>query len=227
MRSGNTACGGSFAVIGREGNLNDLEIVGYDKKEGYMGGEIVLTKLTSNGDIQDGLMWTWYDGVDEDSGDRLYGWYDDDLNPGTEEPLALGEGVWLQAPDETFKIQSAGEVYKQEIPIQLRSGNTLVSNPCPVDTLNLNDAKITGYDPKEGYMGGEIVLTKLTSNGDIQDGLMWTWYDGVDEDSGDTLFGWYDDDLNPGTEESMGFGEGLWVQAPDETFYIQFPTVIK
>ena len=227
MRSGSTACGGSFAVIGREGNLNDLVMTGYDKKEGYMGGGIILTKLTFDGDIQDGRMWTWYDGQDPDTGDTYFGWYDDDGVEGYEEPLALGEGVWLQAPDETFKIQSAGEVYNQELPVQLRSGSTLVANPCPVDTLNLNDAKITGYDKKEGYMGGGVILTKLTFDGDIQDGRMWTWYDGQDPDTGDTYYGWYDDDGVEGTEESMGFGEGLWVQAPDETFYVQFPTVIK
>ena len=222
MCSGSTACGGSFVVIGREGNLNDIVITGYGDE--YTEGEVILTRLTPDGYTLDDVMWTWYECEDHPSFGTLYGWYNDDGDRGSSSPYALGEGLWIQAPDETFKIQSAGEVYAEALPVQLQSGSTLCANPCPINSLTLNDAKISGYG--DSYTEGEVILTKLTPDGYTLNDVMWTWYDCTDHPSFGTLYGWYNDDGDKGSTEPLGLGEAVWVQAPDESFYLNFPKTL-
>ena len=222
MCSGSTACGGSFVAIGREGNLNDIIVTGYG--DTYTGGEVVLTRLDQDGNVLDDIFWTWYDCKDDEWLGTLYGWYNDDMDEGSTDPLAPGEGLWIEAPDESFLIQSAGEVYTEAVPIQLQSGSTLCANPCPINTLTLNDAKISGYG--ESYTGGEVVLTRLDPDGNVLDDIFWTWYDCVDDEWLGTLYGWYNDDMDEGTTSPIAIGEALWVEAPDESFWLTFPKTL-
>ena len=154
----------------------------------------------------------------------LYGWYNDDGDAGSADPLAPGEGLWIEAPDESFLIQSAGEVYTEAVPIQLQSGSTLCANPCPINTLTLNDAKISGYGDE--YIGCEVVLTRLDPDGNVLDDIFWTWFDCENHPSLGTLYGWYNDDGDDGTTSPVALGEALWVEAPDESFYLTFPKTL-
>ena len=224
MQSGNTACGSSFVAIGREGNLNDIIVTGYG--DTYTDGEVMLTRLTADGYVLDDIYWTWYECVDDRWLGTRYGWYSsDDDSEGTTSPLTIGEGLWIQAPDETFLVQSAGEVYTEALPIQLQSGNTLCANPCPVNSLTLNDAEISGYG--ESYTEGEVMLTRLTSDGYVLDDIYWTWYDCEDDRWLGTRYGWYSsEDDSEGTTSPLTMGEAVWVQAPDESFYLTFPKTL-
>ena len=220
LQSGFTATGINFVNVGgTASNLNDLKVTGYEGS--YADGGVVLSKLDEAGYVLNNVMWTWYDVEDPDMG-TLYGWYNDDGDSGADEALTIGEGVWVQAPSSDFKIQVAGQVYTNAVPVTLQSGFTMCANPAPT-ALTLNDAVISGYG--DSYADGGVVLSKLDEAGYVLDNIMWTWYDVEDPDMG-TLYGWYNDDGDEGSTEPLGSGEAVWIQAPSSDFIVTFPSAL-
>ena len=197
-------------------NLNDLKVVGYDPAEGC-ASTVYLQKLDESGYTVDDLIWEWVDVNDPDEG-VLYGWYSD-AGEGSDEPLSQGEGVWVQAPSAEYKIEVSGQVYQLAFPIQLQAGFTMCANPVPA-ALNLNNATVSGYDPAEGC-ASTVYLQKLDASGYTVDDLIWEWVDVDDPDEG-VLYGWYSD-AGEGSDEPLGVGEAVWVQAPSNAYYLNFP----
>ena len=216
LQQGSKGAGLTFAGITTATKLGDLTIVGYDASTGYSDAEIFCSKLDPAG----GSLTTyfWYDY--EDEGVRYRGWFDEEGNEGNDVELALGEGLWIGAPNSTFSTQSAGQVAEGDISVKLRQGSTLCPNPTPV-TLPLNSVTITGYDPSEGYSSAEVFCSKLDAAG----GSLTTyfWYDF--EDEGTVYYGWYDEEGNE-ADITLSPAESIWVGAPNSTFSVVFPSAM-
>ena len=216
LQQGSKGAGLTFAGVSTATKLGDLTIVGYDPETGYSDAEIFCSKLDAAG----GSLTTyfWYDY--EDGGVRYRGWFDEEGNDGNDVELALGEGLWIGAPNNTFKTQSAGQVTTEKTPVRLRQGSTLCPNPTPI-TISLNSVVVTGYDPNAGYSDAEIFCSKLDAAG----GSLTTyfWYDY--EDSGVTYYGWYDEEGNE-ADITLAPSESIWVGAPSNSFYVEFPAAM-
>ena len=219
LRSGNKAMGASFAAVtGSTLDLNDLTVTGYDTEEGCEGA-VQVQVLDSVG--MGGKTYSWYDIVD--GSDVIYGWLDssDENIPDGEVVLAPGEGLWISAPSDAYNLQSAGKVPTTGIAVTLRSGNKLAVNNTPV-SVDLNDVTVSGYDTEEGCEGA-VQVQVLNSVG--MGGKTYSWYDIVD--GSDIIYGWLDssDENIPDGEVVLAPGEGLWVNAPSTSYYINFPGV--
>ena len=85
----------------------------------------------------------------------------------------------------------------------------------------LGDLTIVGYDPETGYSDAEIFCSKLDAAG----GSLTTyfWYDY--EDSGVTYYGWYDEEGNE-ADITLAPSESIWVGAPSNSFYVEFPAAM-
>jgi len=220
---GHKATGLNFVnVSGAKMTLNDLKVVGYTGE--YLAGQITLVQLDSAGNALDDKLWTWYDGDVGAPYGYVYGWYDDELNKGDTVELGIGEGVWIQTDkNDTYSIQVAGQVYNQGVAIQLIKGHALCANPLPSATT-LNGAVVDGYG--ESYMAGQITCVKLDSAGNAAGGKMWTWYDGDAGQPYGYVYGWYDDELNPGSTEPLAVGEAVWVQTDkNDTYTLNFAKI--
>ena len=217
LQNGFVATGANFVnANGAPMNLNDLKVVGYTDSSVE---EVFLSKLDANGYAVGDILWAWIDLDDPDEG-KFYGWYSD-LGEGSDESLDIGEGVWIQAPSSAFSIQVSGQVYDQDLPIQLQQGFTMCANPAPIATLNLNSAIISGYTDSSVE---EVFLSKLDANGYAVGDILWAWLDLDDPDEG-TFYGWYSD-LGEGSDEPLGLGEAVWIQAPSSDYYVTFPTAL-
>ena len=170
----------------------------------------MLDSLGRGGDI-----YTWYD-LPEDG---IVGWFD-----GNDEPvevgtlvLAPGEGLWINAAGDGYRIQSAGQVPTSDIAVVLREDFKLVVNPTPVN-VDLTAIDVTGYDEICEADVNVQILDSLGRGGDI-----YTWYD-LPEDE---IFGGFDGNDEPVEVGALVLkpGEGLWVNALSSDYSIVFPGV--
>ena len=215
LRFGSKGAGSCFVPVSGEAviNLQDLKVTGY---EGDCYGSVSMQELDAYGRSIDGRKWYWYDAKD----DGYYGWYNDAEECPTDITFAPGEGLYVDAPDATYSLQSSGQVPTFDIAVQLRFGSKHAVNPTPV-TININDAVngvwVSGY---EGDSYGVVSMQKLDEYGRSIDGEKWYWYDA----EGDGYYGWYND-----AEETpvvnIAPGESVYVDAPDTTYFINFPGV--
>ena len=167
-----------------------------------------IQTLDSAGYTVDSYMWIDYAGPDWDQ----KGWIDVNAEMGeyyelvTDVSFAPGEGLWVFG-QAGLSIQSAGEVGKSDVTVELITGAVGVSNPFPA-TLNLVDILPEG----EGASDTVNVQT-LDSAGYTVDSYMWIDYAGPDWDQK----GWIDVNAEMGdyyelvTDVTFAPGEGLWV----------------
>lgn len=157
----------------------------------------------------------WYDIAEED----LYGWLDMTDEPVEKGAVVLnaGDALWVNAPDESYSIQSAGQVPQKNVSVALREGNKLIVNQTPV-AVDLTDISIEGY---EEICEGDVSVQMLDKFGRAQ--TAYFWYDIVEED----LYGWLDMTDEPVEPETVviGAGETLWVNAPSSDYAIIVPGV--
>ena len=195
-------------------------MTGYDKEEGTEE-EVSVQTLNKNGGRVS--QYYWYDVVDGD--DVYYGWLDgasgEFIEPG-DVTFDVGDGLWVDAPNSDFKLQSAGQVMTAPATVTLREGFKMVANPTPV-TVDLTNITVTGYDEEEGTEE-EVSVQTLNKNGGRVD--QYYWYDVVDGD--DVYYGWLDgasgEFIEAGDVE-VGAGEALWVDAPSTDFKLVLPGV--
>ena len=215
LRYGNMGAGACFVPVTGvvSNNLQDIIVTGY---EGDCEGAVVAQELDNAGRSIDGRKWYWYDVESE----GYYGWYNDN----EEKPdvlIAPGEGLYVDAPSSSYKLQSSGQVPTADIAVRLRYGNKHCVNPTPV-RVNINDATkgvwVTGY---EGDCEGAVVMQKLDNAGRSIEGQKWYWYDVESEG----YYGWYND--NEETPEIfVEPGESVYVDAPSSSYFINFPGVV-
>ena len=219
LRGGSQAAGVGASFVNVDNTdltLGDLKIVGYATEDGYADYEIVAKKL--NGYGVGGTSYIWCDF--EEEGETYYGWYDEDMNEYNDEPVTIGEGLWIYSPNANFKLQSSGAVPSADIAVTLRGGNQakLIANPMPL-TLTLGEIKVSGYAAEDGYADYEVVAKKL--NGYGVGGTSYIWCDF--EEEGEIYYGWYDEDMNDYNDVELAAGESLWVYSPSTNFSVVFP----
>ena len=220
---GNSQAAGAGACFVNVDNSNltlgNLKVTGYAAEDGYADFEVIAKKLDGFG--RGGTSFIWCDF--EEEGVTYYGWYDEDMNEYNDEPLVIGEGLWVYSPSVEFQLQSAGQVPSADIAVSLRSGGQakLVANPMPTK-LTLGEIKVTGYAEEDGYADFEIIAKKLDGFG--RGGTSFIWCDF--EEEGVTYYGWYDEDMNEYNDEDVAVGEGLWVYSPSTDFSVVFPAPI-
>ena len=151
---------------------------------------------------------------------ELYGWLDKSDEPAEGVTVLPGEGLYFDAPDTTYRVQSAGEVPTTGIAVQLRFGAKHVVNPTPVP-VNLNDedpTKMVTITSGEEAIEGTVSAQKLDNAGRTLESYF--WYDVPGE-----LYGWLDKNDEPVEGVVMQPGESLYFDAPDSTYYVNFPGV--
>ena len=157
----------------------------------------------------------WYDVPGE-----LYGWLDITDEPAEGVTVLPGEAFSFTAPDETYRVKSAGEVPTTGIAVQLRFGSKRVCNPTPVP-VNLNGedpTKMVIITSNEEAIEGTVSAQKLDEYGRTLESYF--WYDVPGE-----LYGWLDITDEPVEGVVMQPGESLSFVAPDNTYYVNFPGV--
>lgn len=217
--AGNKGVGATFIALSGSGTMKDITVNGYDPEEGYADDEIYCCKLNTFG--QSGTLMYWVDYKEDES--TWYGWYYDGWDDSAEDvPLAAGEGLWFSSPSEDYKIQNAGQVLSETLPVALISGNMLCPNPTPIQ-IGMNQTWITGYGD-EGYADDEIYCCKLNTFG--QSGTLMYWVDYQEDET--TWYGWYYDGWEVACDEvSLTPGESLWVSAPSEDLYMNWPSAFN
>ena len=213
LRYGNKAVGAQFAAIGNETiDLTDIKVVGYDTEQGTEA-DVKVQILDAYGKAGD--TYSYYDVPGE-----LTGWLngdDEEVEVG-EVTLAAGEGLWVNAPNSSFSLQTAGQVPTTGISVTLRFGNKIVVNSTPV-AVDLTNIDVAGYDTEQGTEA-DVKVQILDAYGKAGDtygyydvpGELTGWLNGDDEEVevGDVV-------VNP--------GEGLWVNAPSTAFSLILPGV--
>ena len=160
-----------------------------------------------------------------DGVDVYYGWLDADSGEFIEAGdvlLNVGDGLWVDAPNSDFGLQSAGQVMTAAAGVTLREGFKMVANPTPV-AVDLTTIIVTGYDEEEGTEE-EVSVQTLDKNGEKVN--QYLWYDVTD--GGDVYYGWLDADAGDFIEVGdveVGAGEALWVDAPNSDFQLVLPGV--
>ena len=156
---------------------------------------------------------------------KIRGWTDGEeyVEPG-QVFIDQGEGLWVNAPNTTFKLQSSGAVDQKGVGIALRAGRKLVCNPTPV-AADYYDIKVSGYDPEEGT-DQEVDIQKLDYRGKLVPNSQFFWVD-ADVPFVGKLYGWTDgsDYIEERGVAALEPGEAIWVNSPNTSFQIEFPGV--
>ena len=189
------------------------------------GGEIDLQDIKCNDAASDSVSFMILDNIGL-GGDSYYwvNWYGDngdescwvDSEYAKVEGMKIqpGEGLWV-AGDNTEQIfQSAGQVSKADVVVQLRYGSTMTGNPTPV-AIDLQDIVCTdNCSDSVSFM----ILDNIGLGGDS---YYWVnWYG----DNGDESC-WVDSEYTKVEGMTIAAGQGLWVAADNDEQYITFPGV--
>ena len=193
-------------------NLQDIKATGYASEDGYADEEIYVQPLDAYGRTI--ASYYWYDSED----DGMHGWYDDEGEYAEGVILPPGEGLYARAPDESFGLQSAGQVPTSDISVTLRFGAKIVVNSTPV-SVNIQNVTVTGYSIEDGYADEEVYVQPLDAYGRTI--ASYYWYDSED----DGMYGWYDDEGELVEDFEITAGEFVYARAPDNTFSMVFPGV--
>ena len=205
LKNGFTAAGGQFVAVSGDGlNIQDIKVVGY---EGETAGDVDIQILDRLGRMSE--QYFWVDLPD----DEIYGWLDGD-DELVDVTFAPGEGLWVNAPNSDYKIQTSGQVPTKDITVALRDGFKMVVNQVPV-SINIQNLSITGY---VGETAGDVDIQFLDRLGRMTD--QYFWVDLPDDD----IYGWLDGD-DEMAEIEINPGAGLWINAPSAEFSIVIPGV--
>ena len=252
--AGNNLMGPVFSTVGQqdaENGTGELDVQQYvpvgamvpDGKTITEGVDTIsLQKLNATGGI-DGQLLVWRDSHGEKwtSGrDKLEfkGWYAGSAKTAVENyTVKAGQAVWVNMPaGASCTLQSSGEVAIGDIYMQLNKGNTAACNPMPIDVdiQSVIPYGIGGAAVPDGKTITEgvdtISLQKLNATGGI-DGQLLVWRDSHGEKwtSGrDKLEfkGWYAGSAKtPVADYILTAGKGIWVNCPNETTALVFPSV--
>ena len=218
LREGRIALGSSFIpVSGETIDLTDVVIISEDETE----EDVDIQKLTARGGAVSGSNFYWNNFMDDE--DLIYGWFNGSGKKAVkgDQTYEIGDAIWINAPDNTFKIQYSGAVDQEGSAVVLREGRKLIANPTPV-AVNLYDVKVTSEDETEE----DVDIQKLTARGGAVSGSNFYWNNFMDGE--DLVYGWYNGSGKRLTREDgmmYGPGEAMWVNAPDNTFQIEWPGV--
>ena len=206
LRHGKRGVGVQFLPMTQNGkvDLTDVIPVGYT---GTSEEEVKVQILNEGG--MGGTTYSWID-----IGDDKF-WIDEEPIEKGQMTFDPGDGLWVQAPNENYKLQSNGEVLTAAggLAVTLRHGKKLVNNVTPVP-VDLTDIEVTGY---KGASEEEVKVQILNEGG-----MGGTTYSSID--TGDEKF-WIDEEpIEPGALVIQP-GESMWVQAPNTDYQLIIPEV--
>ena len=211
LRFGAKGAGSCFVKIdGTAVNLQDLKATGYAKEDGYADEEIYVQTLDAFGRTI--ASYYWYDYEEDDK----YGWYDDEGEYVEGVVIPAGEGLYVYAPDESFSLQSSGQVPTSDISVTLRFGAKHVVNSTPVE-IDIQDLIVTGYSIEDGYADEEVYVQTLDAFGRTI--ASYYWYDYEEDDK----YGWYNDEGELVEAVKIAPGESVYAYSPDDSFSIVIP----
>ena len=227
LRSGSKGVGGCFKTITTAGvDLSTITVTGYNAEDGSED-EVYAQTLDSQGKLVD--LFNWIDVSYEEDGETitLYGWMGTDgelIEAGTK-VFELGDGLWVNAPSKTYKLNFSGEVVKDGADVALKAGSKMVSNPLPLD-VDINTIFVKGYSAEDGSED-EVYAQTLDSQGGLVD--LYNWIDVSYEEDGEvvTLYGWMNAEGELIEDETVYVkaGEALWINSVSANYTVTFPEI--
>lgn len=197
-------------VTGKNFDLLDLTVIGYDVEEGT-DSEMYVQTLDEYGRTVASFFWVDVEGTK--------GWFNEDgeLVAKGDVTFQAGEGLWCVCDYDGLSLQSAGQVPLQDVVVTLQEVGLSIANPTPV-TVDLTDCVVTGYDAEEGS-DSEMYVQTLDEYGRTVASFFWVDVDGA--------IGWYNED---GEEVAKGDvpvaqGAGLWCVCDYDGFNFVWPKV--
>ncbi len=227
LRAGSKGVGGCFATITTSGvDLSKVTVTGYNTEDGSED-EVYAQTLDAQGKLVD--LYNWIDVSYEEEGETitLYGWMnaDGDLIEEGSTVFALGDGLWVNAPSDAYKLNFNGEVVSTGVKASLKAGSKMVSNPLPID-VDLNSIIVKDYNAEDGSED-EVYAQTLDAQGKLVD--LYNWIDVSYEEEGETitLYGWMnaDGDLIEDETVDVKAGEALWVNSTSAKYTLNFPSI--
>ena len=88
------------------------------------------------------------------------------------------------------------------------------------NVINLQDIKVVGYEESSEEEVSAMILDEYGRSNVEQ---TYYWIDVTDGD--DVLYGWFNSDGDLAEEVTLAPGEGLYVNAPSNAYYLNFPKV--
>ena len=202
---------GSIGLVPQFVSTSGGEIDLQDIKCNDAASDSVSFKILNNIGIGgDSYFWiNWYG----DNGDESC-WVDGEFNKVEGMKIQPGQGMWV-AGDSTDKIfQSAGQVRKSDVVVQLRFGSTMTGNPTPVE-IDLQDIVCSDN------CSDSVSFKVLNNIGIGGDSYFWiNWYG----DNGDESC-WVDGEFNKVEGMKIQPGQGLWIAGESDEQYVTFPGV--
>ena len=189
------------------------------------GGEIDLQDIKCNDAASDSVSFMILDNIGlggdtyfwinyyGDNGDESC-WVDGGFEKVVGMKIQPGQGLWVAGGSNEEIFQTAGQVSKSDIAVQLRYGSTMTGNPTPVE-IDLQDIVCTdNCSDSVSFM----ILDNIGLGGDT---YFWINYYG---DNGDESC-WVDGGFEKVVGMKIQPGQGLWVAGESEEQYITFPGV--
>ena len=233
--NGFRAVGLSFNSVGDVPKYKDLKVTGYTGE--YKAGQVYFQLLSASGSkVGQSYMWKDFEYAGdpndpEDPPASYHGWYGMQTGEDANEiELPLGSGVWFNAPNGSYTLQSAGEVNKEPVPVVTRNGFKLLSNPCPRE-ISYGEIRVTGYTGE--YKSAQIYFQLLSASGSkVGQSYMWKDFEYAGdpndpEDPPASYHGWYGMQTGEDANDlTLGVGQGIWFNAPNDSYVVEFPSAI-
>ena len=222
--------------------LRHKNIVGYSSNElrfgsiglvpqfvSTSGGEIDLQDIKCNDEASDSVSFmildniglggdsyywvNWYENAD---GETESCWVDSEFEKVEGMKIQPGQGLWVAGDNSEQIFQSAGQVSKSDVVVQLRFGSTMTGNPTPVE-IDLQDIVCTdNCSDSVSFM----ILDNIGLGGDS---CYWVnWYENAD---GETESCWVDSDFEKVVGMKIQPGQALWIAGDNDEQFVTFPGV--
>ena len=202
---------GSIGLVPQFVSTSGGEIDLQDIKCNDAASDSVSFKILNNIGIGgDSYFWiNWYG----DNGDESC-WVDGEFNKVEGMKIQPGQGMWVAGDSSDQIFQSAGQVSKSDVVVQLRYGSTMTGNPTPVE-IDLQDIVCSDN------CSDSVSFKVLNNIGIGGDSYFWiNWYG----DNGDESC-WVDGEFNKVEGMKIQPGQGLWIAGDNDEQFVTFPGV--
>ena len=207
LKSGATLTAAQFANVAGSG----FALVNFKPTGADVYNNVNINRLNFQGYVTETYTWSDAGGESWDTPDV---WVDDANNIITDVTFIPGEAIWVNGASADQGLQSAGEVSKIDLSVQLKSGATLVGNTFPT-SVSIADVYPTGNE-----IYNNVNINRLDFQGYVTETYTWSDAGGEGWDTPDV---WVDDANNIITSVTFAPGEGFWVNAASDSQYLNIP----
>ena len=191
------------------------------------GGEIDLQDIKCNDAASDsvsfmildniglgGESYNWVNWYEGENGEESC-WVDSDFEKVVGMKIQPGQGMWVAGDSADQIFQSAGQVSKSDVVVQLRFGSTMTGNPTPVE-IDLQDIVCSdNCSDSVSFM----ILDNIGLGGESYNWV--NWYEG---ENGEESC-WVDSDFEKVVGMKIQPGQGMWIAADNDEQFVTFPGV--